>query len=301
MKKIIFLIVFTYSFKNYSQQKINNLQYTLSKIVNERNDDELDNEYYSKLELEEEYLTESNMFQSLAKPDENSDLSNFLRANLNPELIENIDFNKIRSLYNYKNISKKIFDYTIRLTFEINKKNKASNFRIFTGNYDLNKQIIEIFEKYPLEKFSIDESSKSGKISVQLFAKENKKTIIKASTFAVVDQIPIQKNCTDVKYRQQLSSCFYKSLYNYILNNISLATISKQKLRGEIKIRPRFSIDTNGKVFHVNSIAPNNIIKDEIDRIIKSYNEIIIPAKRNNEPKIFFYDTDYVIIIDNIK
>lgn len=298
MKKIIFLIVFIYSFKSYSQEEINNLQYIVNKTQKERNYDELNNKYFSKLELEEEYLTESNRFKSLAKPDESSDLSNFIRANLNPKLIENIDFNKIRSFYNDQNIPKKIFNNTIRLTFEIDENNKARNCIISTGNYDLNKQIKEIFKKYPLEKLSIDESSKSGKISIQLFAYENKKTIIKASAFAVIDQIPIQKNCTDIKYYQQLSSCLYKNLYNYILPNISLATISKQNLRGEIKIRPRFSIDTNGKVFHVNSIAPNKIIKDEIDRIIKSYNEIIIPAKRNNEPKIFFYDTDYVIIID---
>ncbi len=300
MKKIILVIVFTFSLKNYSQQKINTFQNTLSEVINERYKEELKNEYYSKLEFEEEYLNESNEFQSLSKPDINNDLSNFIRENLDTDLLKEIDFNKIFSTHKYQNISKKIFDYTIRLTFEIDKNNKAYNFKVVTGNYDLNKKIIEIFKKYPLEKLSINENFKSGVISIQLFAKENRETIIKASTFAVVDQIPIQKKCSNIQYYRQLNSCFYKNLYDYILANISLETILKQKLRGEIKIRPRFSIDSNGKVFNVNSIAPNAIIKDEIDRIIKSYNEIIIPAKRNNMPKIFFYDTDYVIIIDKI-
>lgn len=305
MKNVLFAIVLLNYFNSYCQSNYyskDSLKYAINKNYREWKVNELSNEYYSKSELEDRYISENDVFQTLSKPDENSDLSIYFKNNLPEKLLKKIDYSVIKSSYRYENISNKVYNYTIRLTFEIDKKNKASNIHIYTGDNDLNKQIIAIFKNYPLEKLSIDESYKTGVISVQLFAKENKQIIIKASTFAVVDRDPVIKNCKDVLqplYRRH--SCLYMSLYNYILANISPETISKQKLRGEINIRPRFSVGTDGKIFHINSIAPNKIIKDEIDRIIESYGQITTPAMKNDTPIDFFYDTTYVLFFDNKK
>ncbi|OXA77868.1 hypothetical protein SAMN05444397_11440 [Flavobacterium aquidurense] len=302
MKSIfLFLTILLFSFTSYAQ----NQRDSLNKVVHERikdiNQDEIDNPYYTKQEIEDEYVAENNIFQSLSKPNENSDLSNYFKIYLEKGLLRKIDFSEIKSSPYYSHISNKVYNHTIRLTFEINKKNKATNFRLNTGNKELDKEVIRLFKKYPLEKLSLGENAKTGKISLQLFARENKTTIIKASEFAVVDQLPILKGCENTQYNWELNKCLYDQLFKYILANISLKTISEQDLKGEIHIRPRFSIDATGKIFKANSIAPNKIIKDEIDRIILSYDQVLIPGKRNNIPKITYCDTYRLFVIQDIK
>jgi hypothetical protein len=111
------------------------------------------------------------------------------------------------------------------------------------------------------------------------------------------------EDCGKTKYSMGLSNynCLNEKIYTYVLANTSIETISKQKLKGNITLRFRFSIDTNGKVIRVNSIAPNKIIKDEIDRVLQSFDQTIIPAKRNNNPKIAYCDNYAVIIIEDKK
>ena len=299
MNKILLSLTLIISFNSYAQSKTDNL----SERANEINRNLPYDPYYSKQEIEDEYTTENNEFQVLSIPDENNELSNFIRRNLDPDILKKVDFSIIKSLPKYKNIPSKIYINTIRITFEIDKSNKPTNFMLNTGNKELDKEVILLFKKYPLEKLSIDDSFKGGKISIQLFARENNKTIIKASTFAVFDQAPMIEDCGKTKYSMGLSNynCLDEKIYEYVLANTSIETISKQKLKGNITLRFRFSIDTNGKVIRVNSIAPNKIIKDEIDRVLQSFDQTIIPAKRNNKAKIAYCDNYAVIIIEDKK
>lgn len=302
MKSILpFIIIVLLSAKSFSQSQKDSLNNAVKERLKNINEKQIDNPYYSRQELEEEYLRENSVFQSLAQPSTESDLANHFKIYLEQNLLKKIDFSKLKTSSYYKGISNKKYNYTIRLTFEINKKNKAFNFRIHTGDSELDKKVIEIFKKYPLEKLNLNDNAKLGKISVQLFTKENKNIIIKASTFAVIDQLPVLKGCESIAYNSELSRCLYDQIFEYILKNISLENIAKQDKRGEIVINPRFSIDSNGKIFRVNSIAPNKIIKDELDRIITSFNQVIIPGKRNDIPKNTYCETFRMITIKNLK
>lgn len=301
MKSILlFITILLFSFTTYSQSKKD----SLNKIVRERikniQETQSDNPYFTKQEIEEEYVNENNTFQALAQPAENNDLANYFKIYLESTLLKKIDFSTIKSSYLYKNISNSKFNYTIRLTFEINKKKKASNFHINTGNKELNRKVIEIFKNYPLEKLALSEADKRGKISIQLFAKENKKIIIKASTFAVVDQLPVVKGCQNLQTNWEISNCLYDKLNNYIIQNISLKTISEQNLRGEITFSPRFSINTEGRIIKVNCIAPNSILKDEIDRAIMSFDQILTPGTRNNKPINTYCNTYRTLTIKDL-
>jgi len=258
------------------------------------------NEYYTKDEFILMMDKEKMSFLKESKPSPESELSIYLKSKLTEKDLKKVNYNNIQNSFSFKTtpLKYKTYDYTIRLSFEINKKNKAWNLRVQTGNSDLNKKIENIFKNYPIEKFNLNEKNKLGKNTVQLFSREKKKTIINASNFVVLDEKPTIELCSDIKYYSKKSSCLYDDMYNYILENISLSVLSKQKKRGEIKIYPRFSIDSKGNIYKVNSIAPNKAIKKELDRIIKLYDRKLTPSKRNGIPRDYFYSSNYVLIVD---
>jgi len=298
---VLFIIISIFSLTSYSQSQKDSINKVVRERIKNIKEDQSDNPYYTKQEKEDEYLSENNTFQALALPSENSDLANFFKIYLEKKLLKKIDFTAIKDSYLYNNFSNRKYNYTIRLTFELSKTGKATNCRINTGTKELDKKVIAVFKKYPLEKLGLKENDKSGKISVQLFAKENKEIVIKASQFAVTDIPPLIKGCEDSPLYGQLNKCLYDKLYEYLLKNISLKTLNNQELRGEIIFSPRFTINKEGKIINVNSIAPNKVIKDEIDRVILSFNEIIKPGKRNNTPKNFYCETYRTITIENLK
>ncbi|WP_289661353.1 hypothetical protein [Flavobacterium panacagri] len=298
---VLFIIISIFSLTSYSQSQKDSLNKVVRERVKNIKEDQSDNPYYTKKEKEDEYLNENNIFQALAKPSQNSDLANFFKIHLEKKLLKKIDFTSIKDSYLYDNFSNSKYNYTIRLTFELSKTGKATNCRINTGDKELDRKVIEVFKKFPLEKLGLKESDKSGKISVQLFAKEDKEVVIKASQFVVIDAPPVVKDCQDLQMYWQLNKCLYDKLHQYILQNISLKILNSQELRGEIIFSPRFTINKEGKITHVNSIAPNKIIKDEIDRVILSFNEIIKPGKRNNVPKDTYCETYKTITIENLK
>lgn len=303
MKQLLLLFTLLSFYNNYGQSFGDSLRKVRTEQINKMKKIQRDNpySYHSKQEIIDEYLRESKEFQSLAQPDENNRLSLFLKANLNPSLLKKNSTYFFKSDYKNSNISNEIFDYTVRLTFNLNKKNEPYNIKLNTGNRDFNNIIIQIFEKFPIDNYFLNSTTKNGKYSVQIFAKENKKVIIKASTFAIVDQIATVKNCENNEYQEKFSCGLDDKLFEYILANISLSTLSKQDIRGEVSFYQRYSVDTNGKISDVNSAAPNKIIKDEIDRIIKSYNQTIVPATRNNIAKNTSYYSYRKLIIENIK
>lgn len=301
MKSTLLIVAFLFfTISNFSQTQRDSLQKAVRERIKDSKELESDNPFYTKEEIEANYISENAIFQSLAQPNENSDLSKHFKIYLNQKLIRKIDFYKVKSSHLYKDVPSKIFNNTIRLTFEIGKKGNASNIHIFTGNSALDKEVIAAFKKYPIEKLALSESDKSSKISIQVFAKEDKNVIIKASSFIVTDHFPIIKNCENLPLNWQINKCFYDKLYSYILENISLKNINEQKLRGEILFHSRFVINAEGKVEKVNCIAPNKAIKDEIDRVLKLFDQVLVSGKRNGKSKNTYCDFYQTLTIESL-
>ncbi|GIZ09185.1 hypothetical protein [Flavobacterium sp. UMI-01] len=293
MEKVLIILLLLCSVSSFSQfTSRNDLQTRISESLNESLISKLSNPYYSKKDFVLSDSIERHTFKTLSKPDVNSELSLFFKENLNSQDLERIDYDKIKSLYDFKANPYKldVYDYTIRFFFDVDKKGKPYNFKVSTGDNVLNKLVKEIFKKFPLEKLKLTEENKLGLNSIQLFEKVKRKTIIKASTNVILDISPTTENCEVLETGMSRSSCFYNEFREYILNNISLS----QKMN-EVKIESRFSVDSNGKIYNVNCIAPKKVIKNEIDRVVKSFNKKIIPARRNNIPIDFFYNTTYII------
>ena len=161
-------------------------------------------------------ISEYESFQLVSQPNPYGELSLYLKENIDPKLLKNISYPQ-----------REFHGKTIRLEFKINKRNIPSQLRISTGVEELDDTIKSLFKEFPIEKLHITEANKLGKNSVQLISRKNKRNIINASTIAVCDQMPIVEGCEDIEYYSNYSSCFYKSLYDHILNNISLPTVQK--------------------------------------------------------------------------
>lgn len=302
MKQILlFIAIILLHFTTIAQSQKDSLNKVVHERIKDIKETQSDNPYYTKEEKREAYTKEVNTFQALAQPSEDSDLANYFKIYLEKKLLQKIDFSTIKWSSFYKHSSNNAYSFTIRMTFEISKTNKVTNCRINTGNKERDKKIIEIFKKYPLEKLGLKESDKLGKISVQLFAKEGKNVIIKASKFAVVDTPATIESCENAELYWQINKCLYDKLYEHILKNLSLKTLNNQELRGEVIFNPRFTINEEGKIVHVNSIAPNETIKNEIDRVIQLFDQVVIPGKRNGKPQNTYYETFRSLTIENIK
>jgi len=306
MKVIFFFLLI--SFYSFSQFKKDVNKKIISDIENRKPwgqefenqiNDEIDNPYYNKEELLNKIIEERKHFQELSKPNPQSNLSIFLRRNLNLEILKKIKPRLVTTKFKLKDYSKKYRDSIVTATFRIKKRNSFD--RINLLDKDLKKEIKEVLDKYPIEKLGLDKTNRKGKITVQLFTFKNKKAVINASSTPVINEPPQFSTCHDINSYSNLTSCNYKVLYNFILSNLSTENISKQKLRGEIYIRPRFSIDKNGNIYNIDSVASNKIIKQEIDRVISLYKEKIIPATINNKPVDFLYETTYALYLEKIK
>ncbi|MDX8341344.1 hypothetical protein SLH46_19250 [Draconibacterium sp. IB214405] len=236
-------------------------------------------------------MSENESFQIVSQPNPYGELSLYLKENIDPKLLKNITYPQ-----------REFCGKTIRLEFQINKRNITSQLRIRTGVEELDDTIKSLFVKFPIEKLHITEANKLGKNSVQLISRKYKKNIINASTIAVCDQMPIVEGCEDIEYYYRYSSCFYKSLYEHILNNISLLTVQKSGVRGEIKVYLKFSIDVDGNFYDVSCMAPKKTFRNEIIRVVKTYSKIIEPGMRNAIPAgVYDYKTVYLLVIDKIK
>ncbi len=250
-------------------------------------------------QFDKNYTTELESFQDISKPSPNSPLSQYLIKTLGVKYLNRIKFSD----------KQKANRQTIRLRFNIYDNNKIGNFRINTGNIELNKKIIEIFKKYPIEKLGLNHTNSLGVCSVQLFSRSNKKTIINASTIAVCDIIPVFENCTSVKSHSNLSSCFYEELKNHIIKNFSLSIFNEKqrKKMKNLKFVLSFSIDNQGKIYNIfeeefkfksymnnpSGFRNSKIINEELHRIIKLLDKVAKPAMRNGKPIFYNYDTFY--------
>lgn len=255
-------------------------------------------------QFDKDFSTELRSFQSLSKPSPNSRLSQYLIQNLGIKYLNRIKFSD----------KQKSNGKTIRLTFTLYNKNRPGNFRINTGNIELNKKIIAVFKKYPIEKLGLNSTNKLGICSVQLFSKEKNKTIINASSIAICDISPILEGCQNIKSHSKLTSYFYDSLRKHIVNNFSLSIFDKKQLKRlkSIRLFPRFSVDLEGNIYNINEEDfklksyknnPKNLkspkhIDQELYRITKSFDKIVKPATRNGKAIFFNYDTFYSFVLE---
>lgn len=263
--------------------------------------------------------SEKALYKKLSIPEEDSWLSKYLRRVIKKKDLENlqkvlylahIEKNTIDSINkgvtNVKvppnQMTQLEKNNIVTLSFNVNRQNKISFLlkpnTIRTGVKSLDSKIVKAFRKIPPKKLGIARNS-FGEYSVQLFEYKNNVPFINASSIALKFEKPILKSCEHFNSNFARSNCIKITLQEHIINNISLDVLSKQKERGEIKVKVYFKIDSEGKVSNMRSSVANKVIQYEMDRVLKSFNEEFFPARKNGCPVDHNYFTVCQIFIEN--
>lgn len=133
---------------------------------------------------------EHRTFIHLNKPSAKNELSLSLEKYITPQELTLIsDYTTPPNLHN-----------SIRAQFEVTKDGRPWNFRIYTGNQDLNKKIEVFLKSFLIKKIPNLKDLYQARNYIQLFSKEEGKTIINASTSIVSDYPPMFKNCVENEF-----------------------------------------------------------------------------------------------------
>lgn len=231
------------------------------------------------------FYMQKDSFLELTKPNEKSDLSNFLNERIDPYYFQKLGWDT---------------GTPVKVEFEISDKLKPTNIKIINGGRNFNAAIKKEFIDYPIEKLGIQSEEKPCLCTIQIGNSNINK--FNASTVAVCDQLPLIINKPDsIDSYSKYAQYFNNNLQSFILKNISLEELEKSGLKGQITVNIEFIVNWDGKISNVNTKEihlekeeiENPTLKKEIERVIKSFEQIIIqPAYRNGKP--FNYKHKYL-------
>jgi len=243
---------------------------------------------------------EEETFKKIHRPSTENKLSNFLKQHIKPEEIIALSYKTSPNISN-----------SIRLQFEVTKNGRPWNFRIYTGNRELNKKLINLLKVFLKNEIPNLSSLFEAKNRIQLFSKEGARNIINASSVIVSDypprfnnrivksqnskkvldanssisdvfkKYPISGNCENITYSNAYG-CFKNYFERFIIKNLNYNLIKEEQVIGELKMNISFKIDAIGNLNNIECYSLNENIEKEIKRILKLFqSEINGPAKRN--------------------
>lgn len=250
---------------------------------------------------EKYFKTKKTLFEELTQPNQESVISKFFKKRLSKSDIKYINYSAIKNqLSLFDPLALNDYSNKINLTFEVSPEGKILRPFIVTGNHNLNMKIGRILKEISIKKIGLSKPTNFKRYVIQLFDynAETKTPFINASTFPVEETQPTLTSCKHKKSSSSRKNCTVKKIKEYCINHLSVEVITNQKIRGQIQLRPKFIIDFTGKITVANSIAPNKILKNELDRILMSFDESFIPSTLNRKPVYDYYETYFNISID---
>ncbi|MEC3906596.1 hypothetical protein VOI54_06170 [Tamlana sp. 2201CG12-4] len=191
------------------------------------------------------------------KPLYNHDLSTFITEEISPELIEDAYLLKKKNKF--------------RLLFSMTKSGKTESIRTNVKNHNLNKAIINAFQKYPIEKLNLPPYKIltvyiiNGTIDIV-----NSKKVINFNDKVIIESTPIYKGCQKSKNFVDLKKCSQKKIATVIRNGINLEELKKTDLKGKIKLLCSFKVGTDNSITDIEVKAPSPILEAEIERVLKN-------------------------------
>jgi len=96
--------------------------------------------------------------------------------------------------------------------------------------------------------------------------------------FALVDEIPISKDCKPKWKKEKLKKCVIKSMNMHIVKKFNTDLAATLGLTGRIKITSTFIINTEGIIVNITTKSPHEDLTKEAIRVINSMPKMI-PAK----------------------
>ena len=189
------------------------------------------------------------------------------------------------------------FPNKISINFTISKKGKLNNLTASSRSEILNKKLIEIFNKFPFEKLNIKSTNVLESYSYTIFTVEyNNKIVIQCNDKPNVFLTPCyDKYCEKSDSPEELKKCFNESISSYIVKNINHNIINDTKILGDIITYCAFSVAADGKIVVLKVQAPNPIIANELEEILKRHPNIYKPAYYNGVAIGFAYRIPVVL------
>ena len=184
-------------------------------------------------------------------------------------------------------LSKIVFPLTksvISLSFNIDKKGNPVNIKTNAGTPQQNSMLVSIFNKFPFEKLNIQSTNTLEIYRYTLIIKRYDKTIIKCNDKPIVFIPPFfNKHCEKLKSSEDVYNSLNENISSIIKSEFKRSLPNSTKLSGIIKISCSFQIDSEGKIINVKGYAPNPIISNKLEEIIKNITSVYKPAYLNGK------------------
>jgi hypothetical protein len=201
---------------------------------------------------------------------------------LNPNNELALHFKKYMSEDELQVIAMPLFDKKIKFSFSIDKKGNPVEFKTNCNNPKLEANLIAIFMKFPFEKLNIKSNNILETYRYTIITWENHKKIIACNDKPDVYIPPfINKDCENLKNPREVIAYFNRYINNIIVHEFNTSLRSKTNLKGIIKIRCLFHVDTTGNIVKVKVFSPNPSLTNEMEKIINGIPKIYKPAYLN--------------------
>lgn len=228
-----------------------------------------------------------NWFYSKLNPSSENDFSYFVENKLDKKFIKNSNLNRIND--------------ALVLSFELNKKNKPINIRTNARSYELNEEIIKIFNEYPIEKLDLRDRNLFSRYSTSvLFFNNNKTSIRTLNQFNVITPA-IFKGCEKSKNIATLKNCASKKIKIHFAKRFDSYLPNKLKLKqGKKTIKIDFKIGLDGKVFDVNAVSDYPRLNKEAIKVMYRLAKTK-PAEQNGKKVISTYRLPFSLNVLSIR
>ena len=228
-----------------------------------------------------------NWSYSTLNPSSENDFSYFVENKLDEKFIKNSNLNRIND--------------ALVLSFELSKKDKPINIRTNARSYQLNEEIIKIFNEYPIEKLDLRDRNHFSRYSTSILFFNNNKTSIRTLNQFNVITPAIFKGCEKSKNIAALKNCasrkikihFAKRFDSYLPNKLNLK-------QGKKTIKIDFKIGVDGKVFDVNAVSDYPRLNKEAIKVMYRLAKTK-PAEQNGKKVISTYRLPFSLKVLGIR
>lgn len=221
------------------------------------------------------------------KPSLKSPLSIFYAEKLSKEFIEKVNLNRIHK--------------TLKIYFELDKKNKPFNITTNARSSFVENTIISIFKEFSIEKLNFAEKSKFNRYEVQILSFNEGNIVVNASSAVSYLSVPVFPGCEDSKDTKELKKCFSKGVQQHFAQKFDANLPNRLGLAsGRLRISIFFKIDKQGKVTQLRTkiSRPSPEIKAEVLRVMNSIPKMIHPAKHNSKAVNIKYSIPFTLIVE---
>jgi len=242
----------------------------------------------SQEEFTNDFIDEYEEFDFYAKPDKTNKLSRYFRNRIDTRMLKEIKFKQ-----------KDTRNQRIFLRFSLNSKKEPVYIKVSSPYSELNTSIREAFEKYDINKLNIPDINPLNGYLLQIISKEGNNTIVNCNSTIIYDRFPVFEGCESVANHGAMRKCINKQLEKHIVKNISAKELEKANVFGDVKLTPRFRVNTKGDLSNIKSLASTRNLGKELDRVVALFPAAKIPAMRNGNPSSIYIRGNVSLQIDS--